>query len=319
MQENYHSGPSNWLNIFSKLLSLFGFFLLGSFIGQFIGMGCVMVQTNLIVEIKSANQLILTQKILSFMSNPAAFYNGQKAMMGFQWFSSLFSFVFTAWAYNRFINKQTLEDLSPNQIPSWQIVFWAIFALIVSIPLMEYIIQWNQHIQLPTQYSEIEKTMKNSEEMVGKLTKFLIHFERPIDFIAGLFVIAALAGLGEELFFRGILQNLFEKYLNNKHVAIWASAAIFSFIHFQFYGYFPRLLWGAFFGYLYVWYRNLWIPIMAHFFNNGFTLTMSYMYQLKKIHINPQETAEYIPIWSAAISLLIVTYYIYRLYKHKTS
>jgi membrane protease YdiL (CAAX protease family) len=161
--------------------------------------------------------------------------------------------------------------------------------------------------------------MKSSEEMAGKLTKFLIHFDRPIDYVVGMLVIAALAGLGEELFFRGILQNLFEKHLNNPHVAIWASAAVFSFIHFQFYGFFPRLLLGAFFGYLYVWYRNLWIPIIAHFFNNGFVLTMNYLYQLKKITVDPNQSINYMPIWTAGISLIFVTFYLIRLHKHKTT
>lgn len=319
MQENYHSGPSNWFNIFSKLLSLFGFFLLGSFIGQFIGLLCVLIQTDILNQVSVSNQQLMTQQMMQFLSKPEGYLNGQKAMMGFQWFSALFSFVFSAWAYNRFINKQTLNDLSPNQIPSWHIVFWSIIALLVSMPLMEYMIEWNQGIKLPPAYSQLESTMKNTEEMAGRLTKFLIHFDRPIDFISGLFVIAAMAGIGEELFFRGILQNIFEKYLSNKHVAIWASAAVFSFIHFQFYGFFPRLFLGAFFGYLYVWYRNIWIPIIAHFFNNGFALTMNYLYQLKKINIDPERSIQYMPIWSAAISLIFVTFYLNRLYKHKTT
>jgi membrane protease YdiL (CAAX protease family) len=318
MQENYHSEPSNWLNILSKLISLFGFFLLGSFIGQFVGLICVIIQTEM-YQGSATNQQVLTQQMMLFLQKPQDYLNGQKAMLGFQWFSSLFSFVFTAWAYNRFMNKQTLEDLSPNQIPSWHIVFWAIIALLVSMPLMEYIIQWNQQLQLPASFSEMESSMKSSEEMAGKLTKFLIHFDRPIDFVVGMLVIAALAGLGEELFFRGILQNLFEKHLNNPHVAIWASAAVFSFIHFQFYGFFPRFLLGAFFGYLYVWYRNLWIPIIAHFFNNGFVLTMNYLYQLKKITVDPDQSINYMPIWTAGISLIFVTFYLIRLYKHKTT
>lgn len=319
MQENYHSGTSNWFHIFSKLLSLFGFFLLGSFIGQFIGLACVLIQTDLYTQITPNNQQQLTIQMMQFLNHPEAYPNGHKAMMSFQWFSALFSFVFSAWAFNRYVNKQTLNDLSPNKAPSWNIFLWAIITLLVSLPLMEYIIQWNQQIQLPTAYSDLEKSMKSSEQLAEKLTQFLVHFETPLDFIAGLVVIGAMAGLGEELFFRGVLQNLFEKYLNNKHLAIWASAAIFSFIHFQFYGFFPRMLLGAFFGYLYVWYRNIWIPIIAHFFNNGFSLTMSYLYQLKKINVDPEQSIQYMPIWSGAISLIFVTFYLFRLHKFKTA
>lgn len=35
MEENYHLGPTRWFALASKLLSLFGFFLLGSFLGSF--------------------------------------------------------------------------------------------------------------------------------------------------------------------------------------------------------------------------------------------------------------------------------------------
>jgi len=319
MQENYHSAPSNWLNIFSKLLSLFGFFLLGNFIGQFVGLACVLIQTDIYTQIAGNNQQQATTLMVDFLNHPEAYPNGHKAMMSFQWFSALFGFVFSAWAYNRFINKQTLNDLSPNEAPKWNIFLWSIITLLVSLPLMEYIIQWNQQIQLPPDYNYLEKSMKSSEQLAAKLTQFLVHFETPLDFVAGLIVIGALAGLGEELFFRGILQNLFEKYLHNKHVAIWLSAGIFSFIHFQFYGFFPRMILGAYFGYLYIWYRNIWIPIIAHFFNNGFSLTMSYLYQLKKINLNPEESIQYMPIWSAAISLIFVSFYLYRLHKFKTA
>ena len=38
MEENYHLGPNAWLSLASKLVTLFGFFLLGSFFGQFFGL-----------------------------------------------------------------------------------------------------------------------------------------------------------------------------------------------------------------------------------------------------------------------------------------
>lgn len=192
MQENYHSGPSNWFNIFSKLLSLFGFFLLGSFIGQFIGLACVLIQTDLITQITPNNQQQLTLQMMQFLNHPEAYPNGHKAMMSFQWFSALFSFVFSAWAFNKFVNKQTLNDLSQNEAPSWNIFLWAVITLLLSLPLMEYIIQWNQQIQLPSAYSDLEKSMKSSEQLAEKLTQFLVHFETPLDFIAGLIVILSL-------------------------------------------------------------------------------------------------------------------------------
>jgi hypothetical protein len=47
-------------------------------------------------------------------------------------------------------------------------------------------------------------------------------------------------------------------------------------MHFQFYGFFPRLLLGALFGYLFHWSGTLWIPIFAHFVNNAAAVMLSY-------------------------------------------
>jgi membrane protease YdiL (CAAX protease family) len=97
-----------------------------------------------------------------------------------------------------------------------------------------------------------------------------------VEFLAAIVILAIVPAIGEELLFRGILQNKIEMLSKNKHIAIWITAFIFSFIHFQFYGFVPRLLLGALFGYLYIWSGNLTIPILAHFINNGFTLLLLY-------------------------------------------
>jgi membrane protease YdiL (CAAX protease family) len=50
---------------------------------------------------------------------------------------------------------------------------------------------------------------------------------------------------------------------------VWVTAFIFSFIHFQFYGFLPRAILGVALGYFYVYGKSLWIPIWAHFLNNA--------------------------------------------------
>lgn len=183
---------------------------------------------------------------------------------------------------------------------------------------MEYLIEWNQHIQLPAGYEALEKAMQSSEKSMAELTKFLLNFHSDMDFALAVMVIAGMAALGEEIFFRGVLQSMFERYIGNKHVAIWLAAAIFSFIHFQFYGFFPRMFLGAFFGYLYVWFRSIWVPIAAHFFNNGWTLLMHYLYQQKNIAIDPMDMVKEIPWWSAVLSVVLVGFYIRRLHTYRT-
>jgi hypothetical protein len=310
MVDNNFQGPERYLGLLSKILILFGFFLLGGFIGQFIGLLSVV----LIIGFPTQDVNQFQKSVLDFMAHPQNYDGAFRAMMAMQWFSALFTFVASSWAYLSWSDKRDLNSLSTNHSPDYRIFLWSIITILVGMPILEYIIQWNQSLVLPAGFEETEKWMRASETQLAELTKFLVNFQSPADFVIGLAVIAGLAALGEELFFRGVLQNLFERYLGNHHVAIWTSAAIVSFIHFQFFGFFPRLLLGAFFGYLYVWNRNIWIPIIAHFFNNGWALTMQYMYQQKQITVDPEKLGEITPWWSVLISLALVVFYIRRLH-----
>jgi membrane protease YdiL (CAAX protease family) len=118
-------------------------------------------------------------------------------------------------------------------------------------------------------------------------------------------VVAVLAGVSEELLFRGVLQNIILKTTKNPHLAIWFTAFTFSFIHFQFYGFVPRMLLGALFGYLYFWTKSLWIPMFAHIVNNGFTLIMAYMNDMKMVKVDIEDTKS-VPL-SMALGSLVMT------------
>jgi membrane protease YdiL (CAAX protease family) len=111
----------------------------------------------------------------------------------------------------------------------------------------------------------------------------------------GFIIIAVLPAIGEEFTFRGWLQPAFEKATGNPHIAIWVSAFLFSAFHFQFFGFVPRLLLGAMFGYMMYWSGNLWVPIVAHFVNNGFSVVMMYLHQLKLVDFDA-ESSEALPL-----------------------
>ena len=314
MEENYYQGGFRWFGLASKLLSLFGFFLLGSFFGQFFGL----LAAVYIMNFPTADMVQFQKIILDFVSHPEKYENSFHGMMALQWFTALFTFVIGSWAYMSWVEKRSISELNQGDSPDWRIFLWAILVVLVGMPLLEFIIQWNQNINLPAGFEDLERWMKNSENQMSQMTRVLLNFQSPVDFGIGLAVIAGMAALGDEIFFRGVLQSLFDRYLGNSHAAIWIAAAIFSFIHFQFYGFFPRLLLGAFFGYLYVWFRTIWVPIVAHFFNNGWTLTMHYMYQQKQIDIDPEQMGTLIPWWSALVSLILVAFYVKRLHDYRT-
>jgi len=158
-----------------------------------------------------------------------------------------------------------------------------------------FFIEWNESIKLPESMSGLEQWAKALEDSMKELTTYLTKFDSPGYFILAVVVIAVLPGIGEELIFRGLLQNIFLRMNKNPHIAIWLAAFFFSAIHFQFYGFFPRLFLGALFGYLYFWTGNLLVPIVAHFFNNFFSVAALYAYQRGLTDIDP-ETSEALPL-----------------------
>jgi len=111
---------------------------------------------------------------------------------------------------------------------------------------------------------------------MAKLTELLLNVHTLATLVFNVFLIAVIPALGEELFFRGAVQGILRQKMNVK-VAIWITAILFSAIHMQFYGFFPRMLLGAFFGYLLFWSENLWLPIVAHFTNNGIAIIFYYL------------------------------------------
>jgi membrane protease YdiL (CAAX protease family) len=173
-------------------------------------------------------------------------------------------------------------------------------------------IDLNKNIKLPEMFSELERKAKAMEDELEKLTTFFTKYESAADFILAFIVIAILPAIGEELVFRGLIQRDFYKATGNIHVAIWASAIIFSAIHLQFYGFLPRMLLGALFGYLYHWSGNLLMPILAHFVNNGFTVVGLYFYQNGTIDLDLEnaEPASWPAVgMSAAITIILLYFY----------
>jgi hypothetical protein len=112
----------------------------------------------------------------------------------------------------------------------------------------------------------------------------------------------------EEMIFRGGLQRTFIRWFKNPHVAIWTSAFIFSSIHFQFFGFFPRFFLGAMFGYFYFWTSNLWYTIFAHFLNNAYAVTVMWYFQRNNLPIEKADEANlawYGYLFSAILTLIL--------------
>jgi membrane protease YdiL (CAAX protease family) len=163
--------------------------------------------------------------------------------------------------------------------PSWMVLGLVLLIMIFSLPLMEYIALLNQKMTLPGILKPIEDWMRQKEDEMARTTVLLLTVRQPLDFLVNLLMIAILPAIAEELMFRGGIQRAFMRMFKNPHVAIWITAIIFSAIHVQFFGFFPRLFLGALFGYLYLWTKSLWYTMFAHFLNNGYAVCVAFYLQ----------------------------------------
>ena len=137
----------------------------------------------------------------------------------------------------------------------------------------------NNEIHLPAFLQKVETWMRNSEDAATKLTEAFLSTTSWGGFIVNLVMIAGLAAIGEELIFRGLLVRLFREWTKNIHLAVIIPAAFFSALHLQFYGFFGRMMLGILLGYLFVWSRSLWVPILVHFFNNAMAVILSFLFK----------------------------------------
>lgn len=201
-----------------------------------------------------------------------------KGMRIFAIFQDLLVFILPAVVAAFVATRLPASLLTVNVRPRIGVVFMAIVVMITSLPAMEWLIELNNNLHLPQGLSGLEEYMRGMEVTASNGVDALAGGTTIGDLIMGILIIGVLTGLAEELFFRGALQNLFMSMPRaKKHLAIWATAFIFSFMHFQFFGFVPRLLLGAYFGYLIWWSGSVWVPVVAHAFNNSLVVIISWV------------------------------------------
>ena len=222
--------------------------------------------------------------------------------------NQLFTFVFPPIAYAFLVKENPVNALGLKKSKTlWILIGIAmIFAI---MPFNSVIAEWNANLTLPESMSKIESLMKQMQEAATEIIEKFVSVDTIGGLILNLFMIAGLAALGEELLFRSIIQTSLIKICKNAHIGILIASAIFSFIHFEFYGFFPRLILGMLLGYMFYFSGSIWISMLMHFLNNG---TVVFIYFLNNKGITNIDVDTFgqtsIPVLIVSIVVMIVLF-----------
>jgi uncharacterized protein len=242
-------------------------------------------------------------------------------MRGILLLNHVFSFILPAIASIWLAYKNNFfRYFKLDKKPAWSLIWLCLLWLIVSTPMVQFSYLINQMIPLPQWMLDLEKS-------TGNLLETIIAKDNSYEILINIFLIAIIPGIGEELMFRGLVQQQFGKMLKSEHLTVWLAAAFFSAIHMQFQGFFARMILGALLGYMLVWTRNLWIPIIVHALNNGLQIIGLYALNIKPADMDKMNKIEKFGIFQGIMYVIFIflsiigSYYLGKIIyeKHKKS
>lgn len=214
---------------------------------------------------------------ISDVNNPETI----KVLKYFQVVQSIGVFIIPPFILGWLFHGKIAAYLSLNKPVNFASVLLVLLLSFAASPFINFIGEMNANMQLPEWLSGLENWMKNTEEKAAELTEAFLKVDSLGGLLFNIFMVAVLPAIGEELLFRGVIQRIFTNWTKNIHWGIWISAILFSALHMQFYGFIPRMFLGVMFGYLLVWSGSMWLPIVAHFINNGVAVVAMYMIDKK--------------------------------------
>ena len=235
-------------------------------------------------------------------------FAGDTGMKIAQGLSSIMMFIVPPVVYYYITRSEhRMHDLGLRQVnkPWGLFILIGIVLMFISLPVTNQLTRWNEAMSLGGAFDKLEAYLKTLEETAAATTERLLKADSIGGLLLNLLIIALIPAVGEELTFRGVLQQGLTRSMKNPHVAILLSAAIFSFIHFQFYGFLPRMFLGILLGYMFYVSGSLWTSITMHFVNNGTAVVLYYLNNKGILDIDADHFGETQSVWMLVASALV--------------
>ena len=256
--------------------------------------------------------ILLISGLIGVAASALFLFAGDTGMKIGQGLSSIFMFVVPPIVYYFITRKEhQMKDLGLRKLsPPWWIILIGAALMFVSIPFSTSLTTWNESMSFGGAFAILEDYLKTLEDIAQATTEKMLDVDTIGGLLFNLVVIALIPAIGEELTFRGVLQQSLTRRMN-PHIAIILSAAIFSFIHFQFYGFLPRMFLGLLMGYMFYITNSLWTSMLMHFLNNGAAVVLYYLSN-KGVIEDAEHFGETTNVWiimaSAAVTIGLIVW-----------
>lgn len=225
------------------------------------------VLTALIFPVQQAD-------IQDMLANPES-HMGKEIAKFLQGLLSIGLFLLPAMVAAKLFSNKPEEYLGISSIPKPFLFLVGLLGLltITGLGVSDVLYRLTKALPFP---QEILDYFSKQESLME--TQYALFLEMPntLAFIKAFILIAVLPAVCEETLFRGVLQPIFKKGTDNKHLAIWLTAGTFAIIHFNFFGLLSIFILGGVLGYLREWTGSLWVSIFLHLFNNGIIVCAIY-------------------------------------------
>ena len=288
----------------SKFLILMGLFLVCFVVFQLLGILVAMPFAHI-------SGLYELGK-LSDYTNPGTIMGLKMAQI----VSAIGAFIVPSFLFAMLVSKKKFAYLGLNVSPTIIALLLAGSIMIIATPFINWMAEINSHLTLPASLSSVENWIKDSEAKATAITNAFLADKSIGGLFLNLFIVAALAAFSEEIFFRGVLQKTIINWTKNVHWGVWISGIVFSTLHFEFYGFLPRMMMGVFLGYIYVWSKSLWVPMFAHFINNGMDVLLSFFEQRNVLPKNIDQAGSAVSDWWQVVaSVLLIALLLFVFYK----
>ena len=167
-----------------------------------------------------------------------------------------------------YVPQNKFSYLKRRLTKDWQILQW-ILIVFCSYPLIASLAQWNMSISLP-------EWMQSSNDAQMVLMQQLLIMDNVGELLFNLILVGALAAIGEEIIFRGIIQQVLTDRLKSPFAAIVISSIIFGAFHMQFERFLPLAFLGLLLGLAYYYFESILLVVILHFLNNSIQVILLY-------------------------------------------